>query len=255
MKTIDLNCDMGEGFGVYRIGDPGLDHQIMEQITSVNIACGFHAGDAATMRAMVKLAVQHNVAIGAHPGLPDLIGFGRREMQITAQEAFDMTVYQLGALSAFAKAEGGIVRHVKPHGALYNMAARSSELAEAIVNAVYKVDAELIIYGLSGSELIRAADRIGMRSASEVFADRTYEQDGSLTPRGMAGAVIHDRAIAAEQAVRMAVAGETQTRDGVTIKLKADTICVHGDTPDALNYMKQLRSGLEQAGIVVQGLV
>lgn len=246
---------MGEGFGVYRTGDPGLEQQMMEQITSVNIACGFHAGDAATMRAMVRLAVQHNVAIGAHPGLPDLIGFGRREMQITAQEAYDMTVYQLGALSAFAKAEGGIVRHVKPHGALYNMAASSRELAEAIVNAVYKVDAELIIYGLSGSELIYEADRMGMRSASEVFADRTYERDGSLTPRGISGAVIHDSKIAAEQAVRMAVAGETQSRDGAVIKLKADTICVHGDTPDALNYMKKLRSGLEHAGIAVQGLV
>jgi len=252
VKTIDLNCDMGEGFGVYRIGDQNLDYQIMEQITSVNIACGFHAGDAAAMRAMVKLALEHNVTIGAHPGLPDLAGFGRREMKITAQEAYDMTIYQLGALCAFAKSEGGVVRHVKPHGALYNMAARSYELAEAIANAVYKVDSELILYGLSGSELIHAAGKLGLRSASEVFADRTYEPDGSLTPRKLEGSVIHDRKLAVQQAVRMAAAGEAQSRDGVPIKLKADTICVHGDTPDALQYIKELRSSLEQAGIEVR---
>lgn len=248
MRQIDLNCDMGEGFGVYRTNSDG---ELMKYITSANIACGFHAGDAASIRATVKLAMQHHVAIGAHPGLPDLAGFGRRSMDISPQEAYEMTVYQIGAVYAFAKTEGGSVAHVKPHGALYNMAAKSKPLAEAIAEAVYKVDPQLILFGLSGSELVRAGEAVGLRTVNEVFADRSYEADGSLTPRGTEGAVILDPKLAAEQAVRMIMHGEVLTRQQSSIVLKADSVCVHGDTPGALEHVIHLRNALEAAGISV----
>lgn len=248
MRQIDLNCDMGEGFGVYRTNSDG---ELMKYITSANIACGFHAGDAASIRATVKLAIQHHVAIGAHPGLPDLAGFGRRSMDISPQEAYEMTVYQIGAVYAFAKSEGGSVAHVKPHGALYNMAAKSKPLAEAIAEAVYKVDPQLILFGLSGSELVRAGEAVGLRTVNEVFADRAYEADGSLTPRGTEGAVILDPKLAAEQAVRMIMHGEARTRQQSSIVLKADSVCVHGDTPGALEHVIHLRNALEAAGISV----
>lgn len=248
MHRIDLNCDMGEGFGVYRTGSDG---ELMKYITSANIACGFHAGDAATIRATVRLALKHHVAIGAHPGLPDLAGFGRRSMDISPQEAYEMTVYQIGAVYAFAKSEGGSVAHVKPHGALYNMAAKSKPLAEAIVEAVYKVDPQLMLFGLSGSELVRAGEAVGLRTVNEVFADRSYEADGSLTPRGTEGAVLVDPKLAAGQAVRMIKHGEVLTRQQSTIVLKADSVCVHGDTPGALEHVVHLRNALEAAGISV----
>lgn len=248
MHRIDLNCDMGEGFGVYRTSSDG---ELMKYITSANIACGFHAGDAATIRAAVKLAMQHHVAIGAHPGLPDLAGFGRRSMDISPQEAYEMTVYQIGAVYAFAKSEGGSVAHVKPHGALYNMAAKSKPLAEAIAEAVYKVDPQLLLFGLAGSELVRAGEAVGLRMVNEVFADRSYEADGSLTPRGTEGAVILDPKLAAEQAVLMIMNGEVRTRQHSTIVLKADSVCVHGDTPGALEHVIHLRNALEAAGISV----
>lgn len=249
LLRIDLNCDMGEGFGVYQ---PGSDIEIMKHITSANIACGFHAGDAATIRTTVRLAIEHHVAIGAHPGLPDLAGFGRRVMEITPQEAYDMTVYQIGAVSAFAKSEGGVLVHVKPHGALYNMAAQSKPLANAIVEAVYKVDPQLLLFGLAGSELIRAGEKIGLRTVNEVFADRSYEADGTLTARGMSGAVIIDPILVAEQAVRIVKDGIVRTRQGTDIGLKADTICVHGDTPHAMEHIIGLRTAFKHAGISVQ---
>ncbi|MBD2872696.1 LamB/YcsF family protein [Paenibacillus arenilitoris] len=250
MLRVDLNCDMGEGFGVYRVG---ADAELMKYITSTNIACGFHAGDAATIRATVRLALEHGVAIGAHPGLPDLAGFGRREMSITPKEAYEMTVYQIGAVGAFASSEGGRLVHVKPHGALYNMAAKNKALAEAIAEAVYKVDPRLMLFGLSGSELVRAGDAIGLRTANEVFADRAYEADGSLSPRGAEGAVIHDPALAAEQALGMVKRGVVRTRQRSDFALKADTVCVHGDTPGAVAHAMRLREALETEGIAVRG--
>lgn len=249
MLRVDLNCDMGEGFGVYSAGS---DRELMKYITSANIACGFHAGDAATIRRTVKLALEHEVAIGAHPGLPDLAGFGRRVMGITPEEAYDMIVYQLGAVQAFAKSEGGSVAHVKPHGALYNMAARDRALADAIAEAIYLVEPSLLLFGLAGSELIHAGAAIGLRTINEVFADRFYESDGSLTPRGAEGAVIANSARAAEQAITMIRGGEVRTRQKSGIILKADTVCVHGDTPGALEHVRQLRAALEAEGIAVR---
>ncbi|MDQ6422558.1 5-oxoprolinase subunit PxpA [Paenibacillus sp. LHD-117] len=243
---IDLNCDMGEGYGAYRMGD---DAELMRHITSANIACGFHAGDPGTIAATVKLALEHDVAIGAHPGLPDLQGFGRRAMTISPREAYELTVYQIGAVQAFAAAEGVRVSHVKPHGALYNMAARDAALADAIAEAIYKVDGNMMLYGLSGSELIRSAERLGLRAANEVFADRSYEEDGSLTPRHAAGAVLADSAEASAQIVRLVRAGEVKTRQGTWLRLQADTVCVHGDSPDALSHVRALGEALREEGI------
>lgn len=249
LRSVDLNCDMGEGFGAYRIG---ADRELMKYITSANIACGFHAGDMSTIRATVKLALEHDVAIGAHPGLPDLAGFGRREMSITPKEAYELTVYQLGAVWAFAKSEGGSVAHVKPHGALYNMAARDRGLAEAIAEAICKVDASIMLFGLADSELTRAGEALGLRAIHEVFADRMYEADGALTPREVEGAVIGDASAAVAQAVRIVSQGKVRTRQQTELQLKADSICVHGDTPGSLDYVIQLREQLKQAGIAVK---
>lgn len=248
MATIDLNCDMGEGFGAYRAGS---DEQLMPYITSANIACGFHAGDAGTMRRTVKLALRHRVAIGAHPGLPDMAGFGRRKMDISPAEAYEMTVYQIGALQAFARAEGGRLSHVKPHGALYHMAAADARLAEAVAEAVYDVDGGLLLFGLAGSELIRAGERIGLRTVREAFADRSYEADGTLTPRGTEGAVLTDAAAAAAQVADIVLSGSIRTSQGALLRLQAETVCVHGDTPGAAEHLKALRLELERAGIGV----
>lgn len=180
MYTVDINCDMGESFGSYKLG---RDEEILDYVTSANIACGFHAGDPSTMKRTVQMALEKNVGIGAHPGVQDLVGFGRREINLSPEEAYDIVVYQIGALYAFVKSEGGKIQHVKPHGALFNMAAKDAQLAEAIAEAVYKVDPEMILFGLAGSELVKAGKKIGLRTANEVFSDRTYQQDGSLTSR------------------------------------------------------------------------
>lgn len=246
--AIDLNCDLGESYGPYRIGQ---DEALMPYITSANIACGFHAGDAAVMRRTVRLCLEHGVAVGAHPGLPDLAGFGRRAMQISADEAYEMVVYQIGALIGFVKSEGGVLRHVKPHGALYNMAAVRVDLAEAIAEAVYKVDPELILYGLSGSQLTRAAVNRGLRAAEEVFADRTYRSDGTLTPRTEPDAVWHDADSAAAQVIQMVSVGQVRTREGGVIGVKADTVCIHGDGPHAVALAETIRRRLEGAGVRV----
>ncbi|HET7064083.1 MAG TPA: 5-oxoprolinase subunit PxpA, partial [Rudaea sp.] len=224
-KVIDLNCDMGESFGAWRMGQ---DAQVMPWITSANIACGFHAGDFSTMHQTVLLAKKHGVAIGAHVSLPDLQGFGRRELRVTPDEAYAMTLYQIGALAAFASAAETRVAHVKPHGALYNMAAKDAALANAIARAVRDFDKYLILVGLAGSALPAAGAAIGLRVAHEAFADRSYEADGSLTPRREAGAVIHDLDAAVAQAVQIATNGKVETRDGKIIDVRADTICVHG---------------------------
>jgi len=240
---------MGESFGAYRIG---RDEDILSYVSSANIACGFHAGDPGVMRRTVRLCLDRGVSIGAHPGLPDLAGFGRREIRITASEAYELTVYQIGALQAFVRAEGGVMRHVKPHGALYNMAAADPALADAIACAVQRVDPALILYGLAGSELIRAAARIGLRAAAEAFADRAYRPDGTLAPRSQSGAVIADAAQAAQQAVRIAQTQSVTAIDGRDIAIAADTLCIHGDTPDALEFASRIRQELERSGIDIR---
>ncbi|TVT39039.1 LamB/YcsF family protein [Hymenobacter setariae] len=244
--TVDLNCDMGESFGAWTLGN---DAALMPYLTSANIACGFHAGDPAVMRQTVCLALQHNIAIGVHPGLPDLAGFGRRNMDISADEAFEMVVYQLGALGAVARAEGGVLHHVKPHGALYNMAATNAALAQAIAEAVYKVQPELVLYGLAGSELTKAGEKIGLRTAHEVFADRTYQANGTLTPRRQPDALITSADAAIAQVLRMVQGGWVRTQQGQEIAIKADTICLHGDGAHALEFAQQLSQALREAGV------
>ena len=247
--AVDLNCDMGESFGVYSLG---CDEEILPYVTSVNIACGFHAGDPATMRRTVRLALRHGVAIGAHPGLPDLHGFGRRRMDLSPEEAYDLVVYQTGALWAFVRSEGGRLRHVKAHGALYNMAARSRELAEAIAEAVYRVDPELILFGPASGELLEAGRRIGLRTVSEAFADRSYERDGSLTPRRLPDALVTDAEEAARRAVRMVREGRVRSRQGEDVAIAAGTICIHGDGPNAPAFARAIRRALEREGIAVR---
>lgn len=249
MRRIDLNCDVGESFGAWTLG---ADADVMSSVTSANIACGFHAGDPGVMKRTVRLARDAGVAVGAHPGLPDLAGFGRREMQVTAEEAHDLVVYQIGALAAVARAEGVRLEHVKPHGALYNMAARDRRLAAAIAAAVQSVDDSLVLFGLAGSTLLAAGEAAGLRVASEVFADRAYEPDGSLVSRTKEGAVVHDPSVVIERAIAMACDGQVTATDGSRVRLRADTICVHGDTPGAANLARQLRRALEEAGIAVK---
>ena len=250
-RRIDLNCDMGESFGAWSLGD---DAGVMPHISSANIACGFHAGDPAVMRRTVALAAVHGVAIGAHVSLPDLQGFGRRELRVAPDEAAAMTLYQIGALQAFARAAGVRVSHVKPHGALYNMAARDAALAAAIAAAVRAADPQLILVGLAGSALPRAGIDAGLAVAQEAFCDRRYEADGTLTPRQLDGAVIDDIDTAVAQAVRLASAGEVVARDGRTLALAADTLCVHGDRPDAAAFARRLRAALQGEGIAVAAL-
>ncbi|HEX5563913.1 MAG TPA: 5-oxoprolinase subunit PxpA [Sporosarcina sp.] len=247
--VVDLNCDMGEGFGAYVMGN---DKALMNTITSANIACGFHAGDPTTMRRTVRMAHEKNVGIGVHPGLQDLIGFGRREMAISAEEAFNLVVYQIGALSAFVKAEGGRLQHVKPHGALYNMAAVNRDLAEGIAKAVYKVDSELILFGLAGSELVKAGEQIGLKVAHEVFADRTYQADGTLTSRREPNALITDHEVAIRQIVRMVKEGKVLATDGTDVEIKADTICIHGDGKTAVEFARVIPGALREKGIEVR---
>ena len=251
MYRVDLNCDLGESYGVYKIG---VDEEIIPFITSANIACGFHAGDASVMRKTVKLALEHKVAMGAHPGLPDLIGFGRRNLDISPQDAYDMVVYQVGALAGFVKSEGGDMHHVKPHGALYNMAAKRQDLSEAIAQAVYNVDPTLILFGLSGSELVLAGERIGLQTAHEVFADRTYQLDGMLTPRSQPDALIRDQQRAISQVVRMVREGVVASQQGKDINIKAHTVCIHGDGSHALLFATQIRKTLETSGISVEAV-
>lgn len=245
---VDLNCDMGESFGAYKMGN---DAEILDFVSSANIACGFHAGDPATMRKTVKMALDKNVGIGAHPGLQDLIGFGRRNINISPQEAYDLTVYQIGALSGFVQAEGGRLQHVKAHGALYNMAAKNAALSEAIAEAVYKLNPELILFGLSGSELIKAGNKIGLRTANEVFSDRTYQLDGTLTPRTEPNALITETETALQQVIRMVKENKVQALQNQDVSIKAETICIHGDGANALDFASTLASSLREKGISI----
>ncbi len=252
MARIDLNCDMGESHGAFVIGH---DADVLPHVTSVNVACGFHGGDPSVMRRTVSLAAMHDVAVGAHPGLPDLLGFGRREMAVTPQEVYDMVTYQVGALEAIASAAAGIpLQHVKPHGALYNMAVVRDDLADAIARAVHDVDDSLILMGLAGSALIRAAKTHGLSTASEVFADRAYMPDGTLAPRSRPDAMITDVQIAVARVVRMVTLHEVIAVDGAAVSLSAESICIHGDGAQAPLFAQRIRAGLEAAGITVQPL-
>jgi UPF0271 protein len=249
--TVDLNADVGESFGRYVLGqDPAL----IPSLTSVNVACGFHAGDPGVMRETVALAKHHGVAVGAHPGLPDLTGFGRREMRLSGQEVEDLVIYQVGALAGVAAAQGVVLQHVKPHGALYTMAASQDALADAVARAVAVIDSTLVLVGLSGSALVRAGARAGLRTASEAFADRSYEPDGTLTPRGRPGAVLADEAVVAARAVALVRDRAAPSSDGSRVALQVDTICVHGDTPGAAALARRIRAALEGAGVSVARL-
>jgi UPF0271 protein len=245
---LDLNADVGESFGVYKLGQ---DASLMPAITSANVACGFHAGDPGVMRQTVTLARQYGVAIGAHPGFPDLVGFGRREVRATAREVEDFVVYQIGALAAVAAAQGLRLQHVKAHGALYNMAVGDAALADAIAQAAASVDPALILFGLPGSELIAAGRRAGLRTAREGFADRAYHRDGTLVPRNEPGAVIEDPAAVVGRAIAMARERSVQAIDGSNITLEVDTICVHGDTPGAAQLASRIREALANAGVTI----
>lgn len=249
MRTIDLNCDLGESFGRWALGD---DAEVMKSITSANIACGYHAGDPGVIRQTLRMAREAGVAVGAHPGLPDLAGFGRRAMAVSPSEVEDMVLYQVGAVAALAAAEGVTLQHVKAHGALYNMAVRDGDLAAAIARAVAVFDARLLLFAPPGTELERAARASGLRVVREGFADRSYEADGSLTPRALPGAVIHSPEAVIGRAVRMARDGVVRASDGSDIAIRVDTICTHGDTPDSHALTRQLRAALEAVGIAVR---
>ena len=241
MLRVDLNCDMGEGCG--------SDAELMRYITSANIACGFHAGDAATMRRTAELAVEHGVNIGAHPGYPDRENFGRSPIKMSARDLAAIVSEQVHAMRETARTAGGRLFHVKPHGALYNQAAKDPEISAAIAEAVRDVDTALVLYGLSGSASIDGAKKIGLAAAAEAFADRTYQSDGSLTPRKEDNSLVRDAGTAATQALDMVKYGRVRSVDAIMIKIVADTICIHGDGPKALTFAQVIRSALEGNGI------
>ncbi|MBN1261965.1 MAG: LamB/YcsF family protein [Anaerolineae bacterium] len=248
---IDLNCDLGESFGHYRVGD---DDAMLGIVTSANVACGVHAGDPVVMRQTAALAASNGVAIGAHPGYPDLQGFGRRILQLDAATLEAYVIYQLGALSAFTRVAGKPLVHVKPHGALYNLAATDAGTATAVARAVAAFDPALVVVTLPGSQLSLAARGLGLRVAHEGFADRAYRKDGTLVPRNVPGAIIHDPDVAARRAIQMVAEGTATTLEGETIPLRIDTLCVHGDTPGAVQIAAGLRARLEAAGVAIAPL-
>ncbi len=250
-KVIDLNCDMGESYGRWTLG---ADEAIMPRITSANVACGFHGGDPHVMRKTVALALRHGVAVGAHPALPDLMGFGRRVMDVTPAELKDYFCYQLGALREVCRVAGTDLQHVKPHGILYHMAETQEAIAEAIGESARESGPRLILMTLASGKYDAHCRKMGVRVASEGFADRAYEVDGTLVSRKKAGALITDPERAAAQAVRMASEGKVRTIDGVDIDLSVQTICCHGDTPGAERIVRAVREGLEKAGIQVRPL-
>ena len=238
---------MGEGFGRYRLNDEAL----LATVTSASIACGFHAGDPVVMRETVASALTRGVRIGAHPGYPDLVGFGRRDLAVTPSEVEAIVVYQIGALQAVCAAAGARLRYVKPHGSLYNRAARDAATADAIARAVRSVDSSLILLGLARSALIEAADRVGIRSVSEAFVDRAYRSDGSLVPRTEPGAVLTDVGAVADRALRMVETGTVLAADGSVVRMRAESLCVHGDDRDAAAIVRAVRTRMEQAGVSV----
>ena len=249
MYFVDLNSDLGESFGNYTIG---MDEEILKYVSSANVACGWHAGDPLVMEKTIDLAKEYKTAVGAHPGFPDLMGFGRRNMVITEAKAY--MKYQLGALMAFTQSKGMKIQHVKPHGALYNMAAVDENLAKAMCEAVYEVDKDIIFLGLAGSKMISAAEEVGLQTASEVFADRAYNDDGTLVSRKLPGAMIKDKELAIKRVVRMVKEGKVETINGNDIAIKADSICVHGDNPKALEFVKNIRETLIAEGVTIKSL-
>lgn len=251
MYKVDLNSDLGESFGAYTMG---MDAEILKYVSSANVACGWHAGDAMVMEQTVADAAAAGAAVGAHPGFPDLLGFGRRNIAVTPAEAKAYTKYQLGALLAFTKAQGITLQHVKPHGALYNMAAVDEALAEGICRGIYEVDPQIILLGLANSKMITAAEKVGLRAASEVFADRAYNDDGTLVSRKLPGSVIHDKDVAIARTVQMVTQGTVESVNGKLIHIKADSICVHGDNPSALEFVKNIRETLIKNGVTICNL-
>jgi len=251
VNRIDLNSDVGESFGNYKLG---LDEEVIPLISSANIACGFHAGDPSVMRRTIGLARQNGVAVGAHPGLPDLIGFGRRYMEVSLEEIKDYVTYQVGALQAFAKAEGLKLQHVKPHGALYNMAVQNIDIWEAVIQVISGLNKDIILFALGGpgrKELEAMGAHYGARIAFEFFADRAYNPDGSLVSRQEEGAVIRDHESAAKRVLKMVTEGKVICKDGVEAGVTGDTICVHGDNPSALMLVKKIRETLLASGVEI----
>ncbi|HOI95186.1 MAG TPA: 5-oxoprolinase subunit PxpA [Syntrophobacter fumaroxidans] len=247
MRT-DINCDMGESFGSYRIGE---DEKVMPCITSANVACGWHAGDPMIMARTLELAARHGVAVGAHPGYPDLLGYGRRNLETFPGEVRNYILYQIGALAAFAGAAGVKLQHVKPHGAMYNLAARDERTAKEVIEAVKAYDPGLILVTLAGSLCARMAADAGLRVAAEVFPDRAYLSTGQLAPRSMPGAVIHDPEQVKERVLRLVRTGMMTSIDGRDLALRADTLCVHGDNPGACLLAASIREALETSGVRV----
>lgn len=251
MYKIDLNCDLGESYGAYHLG---MDADIIPLISSANVACGFHAGDFNTMAKTAHLCGNSGVSVGAHPGFPDLQGFGRRNMNLSPTEVQNLITYQIGALNAFCRSAGVRLRHVKPHGALYNMAAKDPALARAICQGIYAFDPSLILLGLSGSEMLRQAKEIGLPCAAEVFADRAYEDDGTLVSRTKPGAMITDEDEAVARVIRMILEHRVTSINGKEIEICPDSVCVHGDSEKALLFVKKIRTALEAEGITIQPL-
>lgn len=249
MFSVDLNCDLGESFGAFRIGD---DSEMMKYITSANIACGFHAGDPNIMFQTVEMAQKNGVKIGAHPGFPDLNGFGRRNMNLSNDEIYNIVLYQIGALQAFVKAQGVKLHHVKPHGALYNMCAVNPNLADAVAKAVFHLDSNLILFGLANSELIVAGNKYGLKTAQEVFADRTYQPDGTLTPRSEPNALITNDQQAIKQTIQMVKEKHVKAVNGEMIPIVADTICLHGDGKHAVSFAQKITLAFEKEGIQIK---
>jgi 5-oxoprolinase (ATP-hydrolysing) subunit A len=252
LTVIDLNSDVGESFGTFTLG---MDDQVVPLVSSANIACGYHAGDPAVMRRTVALALRHGVGLGAHPGLPDLVGFGRRNMDVTLEEIRDFTVCQIGTLQAVAAMQGARLQHVKPHGALYNMAVRNPEIWDTVAEVMAKLDPQLILFVLAGpdrAELEAIGRRRGVRIAFEFFADRAYNRDGSLVSRKLPGAVIHDHEAVAAKMLKYVQTGKVTAVDGADIELRAETICVHGDNPKALALVQRIRETLDGAGVAIR---
>ena len=246
---IDFNCDMGESFGMYKMG---FDEEVIKYITSANIACGFHAGDPAWMRHTVDLAQEHGVAVGAHPSFPDLQGFGRRTMSVSPQEAKDDLVYQIGALRAFTKDQN--LQHVKPHGAMYNQAVNDETLARAICEAILEVDPNMILLALAGSRWVEVAQEMGVRVAREIFADRALNADGTLVSRKEPGSVIHDVDEVAERSLKMVTEGKATSITGQVLEVQADSLCLHGDTPGAVKMAQAVRRALESEGVSIMSI-
>lgn len=248
MFRVDLNCDLGESFGVYKIG---MDEEVLPYITSANVACGFHAADPLVMEKTVKFAARAHAAVGAHPGFPDLMGFGRRNLNVSPAEVRAYVMYQVGALAAFCRAEGLAMQHVKPHGAMYNMAGKDYALARALCEGICEVDDSLILLALSGSCMLKAAEDVGLRAAKEVFADRAYEEDGSLVARTKPGAMITDEELAVERVVRMVKEGKVESVTGKEIPIRADSVCVHGDGEKAVAFVRKIRAALLAEGVEI----